>query len=389
METPDIWITGLGVVSAAGENTEQTLRTFNGSQSPPQPRPFEDSSLECPVFHAPLTPTGQRRSRTADLAFHALDEALESAGHPERDSRARLGICVGTTVACQLNDLEFYRDYRETSCPSLDPVCRFLKSNLAEALADSIGAGGPRSTIVNACSSGADAIGMAASWLASDLCDVVIAGGADELNRVPLCGFHSLGIVSDAPCRPFDRDRDGLNLGEGAGLVVLESEASARRRKRPKELLLSGFGAACDAHHITAPHPEGIGLNLALERAVEVAGLNPDDLAFVNAHGTATPDNDRVEGCALADAFGEDVPVLSTKGYTGHTLGAAGGIEAVFAALGLRDGRIPPSAGFSNPDPDIPVRPVQDRLSVDGTSAVSTSLAFGGNNSAIVIRRDA
>jgi 3-oxoacyl-(acyl-carrier-protein) synthase len=184
---------------------------------------------------------------------------------------------------------------------------------------------------------------------------------------------------------PFDSRRSGLNLGEGAGVVVLESPAHARSRGHKPCLALYGHGTACDAHHLTAPHPGGRGLLAALGRALDVAGLRPDDIAFVNAHGTGTQDNDLVEGQALAAAFGHSLRVLSTKGYTGHTLGAAGGLEAVFTGLALREGWLPPSIGFGEQDEGIPITPLREHTKIHGRFAISTSLAFGGNNTALLI----
>jgi 3-oxoacyl-(acyl-carrier-protein) synthase len=242
-------------------------------------------------------------------------------------------------------------------------------------------------TIVNACSSGTDSIGVAASWIRAGLCDWALAGGADEMNRVAMAGFWSLGVMSSEPCAPFDRDRAGLNLGEGAGIVLLESAAHAKKRGIQHAFELAGFGAACDAHHLTAPHPEGRGLNLAIRAALSQAQIEASQVSFINAHGTATIENDRAEGKCLAGMFGSKVPVLSTKGYTGHTLGAAGGLEAVFTLLGLREGWIPRSMGFENPAEDVPIIPVSRRTTINGDYAMSTSLAFGGNNSALLIRR--
>jgi 3-oxoacyl-(acyl-carrier-protein) synthase len=169
--------------------------------------------------------------------------------------------------------------------------------------------------------------------------------------------------------------------------VILETTSTARGRGVSSDLFAAGFGACADAYHLTAPHPEGVGLEAALRTALAEAGIRPADVAFVNAHGTATPENDLAEGKMLAKMFGPGVKVLSTKGFTGHTLGAAGGVEAVFSALGLREGWIPGSAGFRNQDPDIPLAPVSGRTEVSGAYAVSTSLAFGGNNAALVIGR--
>ncbi|MBS3762108.1 MAG: beta-ketoacyl-[acyl-carrier-protein] synthase family protein [Planctomycetes bacterium] len=389
---PPIYITGIGLISAAGGDVSQTLSSFRNGAPAAEPKPFSETTLDCPAFPAAQKPQSSLcqtdcPSRTVVLALHAVEEALERAGRPDRETTLRIGVCMGTTVACQLNNLRFYKQFRQASRASLEPVRDFLNGNLAEFVAASLDAHGPRATVVNACSSGADAIGTAVHWLQNDLCDIAVAGGADELNRIPICGFHSLGIMSDNPCKPFDRNRDGLNLGEGAGALVLESETSARRRGREQELFLKSYAAGCDAHHITAPHPEGVGLKLALEYALKSAEIKPDDIAFVNAHGTATPDNDQVEGNVLAEFFGEDLVFLSTKGYTGHTLGAAGALEAGFTALALQEGWLPANRSFQNADPDIPISPVVEKTPIVGRAAVSTSLAFGGNNAAIVIGR--
>jgi len=287
---------------------------------------------------------------------------------------------VGTTVGSALSHEAFCRAHRAGEDPDLAPLESVLQGNPAQVIARAFGFRGPLQTVVNACASGTDALGLGASWIEGGLCDVVVAGGADELGRVTYNGFISLKITDPAPCRPFDRDRRGLNLGEGAAMVVLESERS-RSRRRARAFLL-GYGAACDAHHQTAPHPEGLGLRRAIAEALSSApGAS---LAFVNAHGTGTPDNDRVESLVLADIL-PGVPYLSTKGCTGHTLGAAGAIEAVFTALCLERGRIPASLGFEAPEPGIPGAPVSRPTYIVGDAALSTSLAFGGNNSALLI----
>ena len=242
-------------------------------------------------------------------------------------------------------------------------------------------------SIVNACSSGADAIGVGMSWIRSGLCDIALVGGADELNRVPYAGFNSLGIASPEPCAPFDRHRKGLNLGEGAGLLILESAPSAKRRGIEAKIYAAGFGACADAYHLTAPHPEGRGLRQAISRAIAEANCKAGEITFINAHGTATPENDKVEGRTLLDMFGPDIKVASTKGYTGHTLGGAGGIEAVFLALALREGFAPASAGFTEMDEEIGLTPLTEKTLIDGSLGMSTSLAFGGNNAALILGR--
>lgn len=387
--TSPVLISGIGVVSAAGMSVPETLAGFEvGRRNVGRITRFA-TSLDYPVFEvrSPLQGAGPAESRTLQLAFHALDEALMGAGLGRDLTALRVGVCMGTTVASQLNDMEFYTAYRQTGEAPLKPVEVFLKSNLAEAVARAVGATGPCVTVVNACSSSADAIGVALEWLRGGLCDIVIAGGADELNRIPVCGFAALSVFSKELCRPYDRDRQGLNLGEGAGMLILETPASAQRRGVSRDLVVAGYGAACDAHHLTAPRPDGSGLESAIQVSLAQAGVEPSEVGFVNAHGTATRDNDKVEGQVLARVFGPSVKVLSTKGFTGHTLGAAGALEAAFTALALREGWIPASPGFETRDEEIPIGPVRERTAVASRYAVSTSLAFGGNNASLVMGR--
>ncbi|GAH41936.1 unnamed protein product, partial [marine sediment metagenome] len=272
--------------------------------------------LTYPVFEVKNIPGKWQREGmcTLSLALCAVEEAFHDAGLQDDLSGLRVGVCLGTTVASQLNDIEFYSTYRGTGTAAMDSVDRFLKGNLAEGVARTMKVRGPAVTVVNACSSGADAIGVALSWLKNGVCDIAIAGGADELNLVPLCGFGSLGIVSDSLCSPFDRDRKGLNLGEGAGVLILETKAASRKRGIEPLLYLSGYGLAADAYHLTAPRPDGTGLEAALRRALAEANISPQDICFVNAHGTATRDNDKVEGTVLARIFGPGIKFFSTKG---------------------------------------------------------------------------
>ena len=377
----NIAITGLGAICACGNNITQVLHNFTiGARN---------ASLDNPVFQVKnLAIKNPQAMRTLNLCLTALEEAIGEAKFNDL-SKLRVGICLGTTVASQLNDIDFYRAYREKGNAPLDSVDRFLKGNIAACVAKVLKIETRLCcTIVNACSSGTDAIGVGLSWLRNNYCDVVIAGGADELNRVPLDGFASLGIVSQSLCAPFDRNRCGLNLGEGAGIVILEQEEVAGKRGKTPKLFLKGYGLAQDAYHLTAPRPDGHGLEQALQQALKEANVSSGDISFVNAHGTATHDNDKVEGTVLARVFGPQIKFLSTKGFTGHTLGAAGGLEAVFSCLGLREGWIPGSVGFVNMDEEIGIAPVNQKTEIKGRYAVSTSLAFGGNNSALVISKN-
>jgi len=385
VESPVVQVSGTGVVSAMGLGKADTLIALDrGSRNPASTSRFK-TSISHPVFEvSDLPPLPEASvSRTVHLLLVALEEALQDSGLRD-PGNLRVGACFGTTVASQLNDIDFYRRYREDGSAPMDSVHKFLQANLSHFIARRYGLTGPVNTIVNACSSGADAIGVGLSWLRHGLCDIVLAGGADEMNLVPLSGFSSLGIVSPEPCRPFDRDRRGLNLGEGAGVLVLENRASATRRNIKPKAWLCGYGAAADAHHLTAPHPEGRGLKTSILRALEEARVELRDVGFVNAHGTATPDNDLVEGRVLLEMFGKHLPFGSTKGYTGHTLGAAGGIEAVLTVLALQEGWIPGNAGFTNEDERIGVSPITERTRVSSRYGLSTSLAFGGNNAALL-----
>ena len=385
----------MGCVCAAGPDLPGSLQgIFAGHRRVAVPQRFSTShAVRYPVFEIPdsfLECNGlqihKEYSLTVKYALHASAAALNQAGWSEEDlSKLTVGVCMGTTVGSTLNSEEFYREYLQGGVPDMEPVHMFLDGNPAEAVARATGFSGPCQTVVNACSSGTDAIGIGAEWIESGLCDVVLAGGTDELCRTTYNGFASLMIMDAEPCRPFDKSRAGLNLGEGAGVMVLES--SSLRNKGKKKILGSvlGYGSACDAYHLTAPHPRGSGLRRAMSQALELSRADTSEVAFVNAHGTGTMDNDRVEATVLNEIL-PDTPFLSTKGYTGHTLGAAGGIEAVFTLSCLNMGRIPASAGFSQCDPALDMAPVKKNTFIAGQVAVSQSLAFGGNNGVLVLQ---
>lgn len=390
---PAIAVTGVGCLCAAGSNFKQCMGAlFCGSCVPNPPTRFSsDHPTAYPVFEILELPppVGSNDPQpdimlTARFALRAAEEALGNAGLNRKILQAkRVGICIGTTVGSAMNNEEFYREYRSSNRPQMAAIHRFLNSNPARAIADHYGLSGPCQTVVNACSSGTDAIGLGAAWIRSGICDIVIAGGADELCRVTYNGFISLMITDELPCRPFDVDRKGLNLGEGAAMVVLESEALCRERNQPPRALFLGYGSACDAYHLTAPAPDGRGLKQAIAAAMAACHESVDNIAFINAHGTGTADNDRVESLVLNELLA-GAPFLSTKGLTGHTLGAAGAIEAAFTIGCLEAEKIPASMGFATPDPNLAAVPVQKESAVIGTIAMSQSLAFGGNNAALI-----
>jgi len=384
-----IYVTGLGLVSAAGKGEEETLETFRTGSRHAGPVTLFSSEISSPVFEVKNFDRHyySKRLRTVNLCLAAVEDALKDGGLGREIKGLRVGVALGTTVGSILNDLDFYREYRAAGKASMAAVDRYLQGNLASIVHSFIKTEGPAITVVNACASGADAVGIAMSWIKSGLCDLAIAGGADEMNRVPLCGFGSLGILSENLCQPFDAARNGLNLGEGAGVLLLENEKSLRSRGARVRALIRGYGTSNDAHHLTSPDPEGNGLARAITEALQEAEIEASEVSFINAHGTATRDNDLVEGRVLHRLFGTKVPFLSTKGYTGHTLGAAGGLEAAFSILALEEGWIPGSAGFTDGDPEILLAPAAERTFFEGGFALSTSLGFGGCNAALVIER--
>lgn len=380
-------ITGMGCICAAGNNLNGCMAAlFRGGRAPAQPVRFSSNHpINYPVFEVHDFIEPRDLLRTSALGLHAAREALLDAGlDREFLSTQRVGVCVGTTVGCAMSNETFCREYRAGQLPGMAPLETILRSNPAAVIAREFGFSGPCQTIVNACSSGTDAVGLAASWIRSGICDIALAGGADELGRITYIGFIALMISDDSPCKPFDINRKGLNLGEGGAMMILESEqARAMRQKRARSFVL-GYGSACDAYHLTAPSPDGAGLKSAIAEALAGNNTDPESIAFINAHGTGTPENDRVETRVLAEMF-PGVPFISTKGYTGHTLGAAGAIEAVFTAACLELGEIPASIGFASPDPALGGIPVTENTTFSGNIALSESLAFGGNNSVIIL----
>jgi 3-oxoacyl-(acyl-carrier-protein) synthase len=386
-------VAGLGCICAAGARVDDIMSAmYAGTRKAAAPQRIQaDIADPPPVFEVPSNcdKIEGPSSRTLRLCLAAVEEALDNAKLTASDLRkVRLGIALGTTVGCTLNNEPFYRDCKAGKNPEIVPVSNYLNSNPAIYLAGLFKARGPVATLANACSSGTDAIGLAKSWIENGLCDMAIAGGCDELSRIAYLGFFALQIISPAPCKPFDRTRSGLNLGEGAGVMVLESLDSAGYRNKRPLAYVTGYGSACDAYHPITPHPEGIGLSKAIAVALADAALPAGQIAFINAHGTSTVENDRVEGRVIARMFPPLIHVVSTKAYTGHTLGAAGGLEAVFTVRGLLDRRLPATVGFQEEDPECVVVPTRENVPVAGDAGLSTSLAFGGTNSALIFETE-
>jgi 3-oxoacyl-[acyl-carrier-protein] synthase II len=250
---------------------------------------------------------------------------------------------------------------------------------------------GPRSTVVTACSSSATSIGYAADLIRYGRADLMLAGGCDALCQLTFSGFNSLRALDEGPCRPFDANRKGISLGEGAALLVLEEAERALARGAKIYGEFAVYGISCDAHHMTAPDSKGEGAVRAMRSALADAGLSPEEVDYINAHGTGTQYNDLVETLAIKTIFGEGayrLPVSSTKSMVGHCLGAAGGIEAAATLLAIHYQMIPPTIHYENPDPQcdldyVPNEPRRMKIQV----ALSNSFAFGGNNTAVVLKR--
>lgn len=411
-------VSGLGVISAAGTTLYENIAALEQGKINASAPPFA-TVHSYPVFRCADTLPGvslpSRYSRTVSLALCAALQALEHAGIAASEVPSlRVGIALGTSVGASLNFQKFYMDTKAGDSPPLDEIHQYLSSNPALALGELLQCTGPAQTVVNACSSGTDAIGLAAAWLREGICDLALAGGADELSPISYAGFSSLRLPSPEPCRPFDAKRSGLSLGEGAGFMLLETEHSRRKRSVKAISFIAGYGTATDAYHLTAPHPEGRGLQAAMDQAFAQAGAGFGNIAFINAHGTATQANDAAEGMFFS-AHCPNVPFIATKGATGHTLGAAGAIEAVFTAAHLNAGILPPSPNFcetdltmaragqatgnsapASPDPGsamnspeqkIRIAPVNKPTPVYGSLALSQSLAFGGNNSVLILAK--
>jgi 3-oxoacyl-[acyl-carrier-protein] synthase II len=327
--------------------------------------------------------------RSVGLAVMAATEALR--GRAVDRSRQRIGIVVGSAGAGTevleraLTDpttmpLDWWRRYQK----------RWLADEIAAALEPVVGAiDGPRTVVNTACSSATVAIAIGVDWLRAGDCDCALAIGTDELGRFTFTGFQALRALDPEPCRPFDRNRRGMSMGEGAGCLVLERSRDAHRRGSPIRGYVLSVGLACDAHHLTAPDPQGVGAARALTIGLVEARLEVDAIGFVNAHGTGTALNDAAEVTSLERALGAHAakcPVHSVKATTGHCMGAAGAIEAVVALRSLETGIVPATAGLVDCEFDGRVYCVKDRpIRVAATHAVSTNFGFGGNDAALVL----
>ena len=385
-----IAITGLGVVSSLGFGREESFRRLCAGERGIGPVSlFDATGLRSRIAAevrgldvAAIAPRGEAQdwSRSDALALIAAREALSHAGQIEGSP---LGLALGGTTGGMY---ETERALAALPAGSIQPrdARRLLDFPLAvsvERVARALGSVVCSATVCSACSSGAVAIALGASWLLSGRVARVVAGGVDGLCQLTFTGFNALGAVDPEPCRPFDVSRAGLTLGEGAACLVLELESSARARGAPVIAYLSGWAVASEAHHVTHPEPSGERAAAVLLGALGVAGLAPGDIDYVNAHGTGTAQNDAMEARALERALGEELSrvwVSSSKAQIGHTLGAAGAIEAAITALALNRGRLPPTAGLEQPEEPRLRHVCAPNQKAALRAALSSSFGFGG-----------
>lgn len=312
----------------------------------------------------------------------AMREAFPQEEHPEK--RWKIGCVAGTTSDVQFNDLDFFREWPDKVVHE-EELQKFFSGTVAEKISRKLGFSGPAITISNTCVSGSEAVIQGSTLIKSGHCDAVVVLGVDLTSEMSLSGFYTLSAASLDVAKPFDASRSGMNVGEGVGCVILQSAGCCREYNHTARFRLCGGGSAGDAYHLTAPHPQGAGLQDAIRQALKQAELAPEDIAFVNAHGTGTLPNDSSEVYALAETIGKEVKYFSTKALTGHTFGAAGVIELIFCMICLREKTVPGSCNCAEPDKALQMAPVMAKTEISGRIAMSTNLAFGGNNTALIV----
>ncbi|KAK44950.1 3-oxoacyl-ACP synthase [Caballeronia jiangsuensis] len=390
-------LTHFTATSCAGRGLDATLDALSAARSGLAPCDFEGAALhtftgrvagieDAPV-RADFAEFDCRNNRLAQLAMtqDSFDErVLEAIG---RHGAQRVGVFMGTSTAGIL-ETELAYQRRDAQTGALPADFNYATTHNPYSLAGFVrayfGLRGPAVSVSSACSSGAKVFGSARRMLETGLIDAAVVGGVDTLCLTTLYGFNSLELLAPGPCKPFDVKRNGISIGEAAAFAVLERDSASHADDDAIRLL--GIGESSDAYHMSSPHPEGLGARLAMQQALASAGLNAGDIGYVNLHGTATPSNDAAESRALTSLF-DRVPCSSTKGATGHTLGAAGALEAVIAALALRHQMIPAGANTSEPDPALGLDYVLASRGAPLRAVLSNSFGFGGTNCSLVFGR--
>ena len=391
----NIVITGEGIISAIGNDKAAVLQSLlDGRSGIVEMKHLHSSHHELPVGEVQLSndemkamlalPIEEQTSRTSLMGMLAVRQALAEAQLPETAPKNRRVVLISGTTVGGMDITEQYYDSFATSDEHLDCLKKHDCGSSTEEIAAMFGIS-ECTTISTACSSAANALILGANLLKTGQADLVIAGGSEALTRFHLNGFNSLMILDHEPCRPFDAQLAGLNLGEGAAFVVMETEASARERGADIHVWLTGYGNACDAFHQTASSDNGEGAYRAMTEALEMAHLKPEDIDYVNAHGTGTPNNDLSESAALKRVFAEKMPLISsTKAFTGHTTSASGSIETVICLLAMQHHFVPANLRWEHQIPDgiTPTTGVKD---VTLKHVVCNAFGFGGNDSSLIL----
>jgi beta-ketoacyl-acyl-carrier-protein synthase II len=402
----DVAVTGLGLVTPAGigveASWERVLSGVSGAAKDPNLEGLSvDISCQVPDFDPAALidrKAARRLDRFVQLAVVAAKEAVADADlDPENWDGPRVAVVLGCGMGGAHTWETQHRRMLEHGPARVSPMLipMLVPNMVAGQLAMEFGATGPNLVTATACASGATAIGVARDMLRAGSADIVITGGTESgLTPLSIAGFAQMGALSErtddpaAASRPFDVARDGFVAAEASGILILERADDARARKAPVRAHLGGYGASADGYHVTAPDPEGKGAERAMRAALEDAGITPDEVDHVNAHGTSTPLNDVSEARTIRRVLGDRVAVTSTKGVTGHALGAAGAIEAAFSVLTVQHGLIPPTANLESQDPEIELDVVAKApRETDVDVVLSDSFGFGGQNAVLVITR--
>ncbi len=392
-----IFVTGIGIISAIGNNVEETLLSLKNSRSGISKPELLISRHSTNLAVGEVKEHNDRLkarcgislqtkfSRTSLLGILAAREAMYHAQINDINE-FRTGIISATSVGGMAVAENHFMEYLDPADSNeyLEYINTLDCSDSTECIADSLGITEYLATISTACSSSANSIMFGARLIKQAIVDRVLVGGTDSLSRFTVNGFNSLKILDPEPCKPFDSSRNGLNLGEGAGFLVLESEKASQGKNILCEL--TGYGNANDAYHQTASSPEGKGAFAAMSKAITLSRILPEQIDYINAHGTGTEVNDLSEGLAIQKIFKDKIPPLSsTKAFTGHTLAAAGGIEAVFSVIALRDNLIFPNLNFKTPFAELNIIPVTKLITgIKLNHILSNSFGFGGNTSSLI-----
>ncbi len=394
-----IAITGLGVFCAAGKNVSSFAASLLGGKCAIGPvdlfdvAPFQGKIAAQVKDFDPLDyfdrKTAGRLSRADQFAAAAAGEALADSGVREIYSPYDLGVCMGAGAAGMLQGEHWFRETLAGGAGKPSLLRGILPDRTSTAISGMFNLGGYQGTVTTACSSSATAIGWGADLVAEGRLKSVLCGGSDGLSILTFGGFNSLRVVDFEPCAPFSLGRRGISLGEGAAFFVLEDETAARQRGAKIYGYVLGYSVAGEAYHMTGPEPTGVESARVMDDAVKKAGVSLNDIGWVNAHGTATPQNDVVETKAMKLLFGERakaVPLVSTKALTGHCLGAAGAIEALATMVALGAGIIPQTLNFRGFDPECDLEYCHGgTMRTSAAVALSNSFAFGGNTTTLVL----